>query len=293
MRLRLRGRGLGPRLGLRWVHLLQGGALLMPYFLLMTVVLGVTGRKVQPFGGPMDGQFLAYGLSLPLVAATALFPFIRTLEATTARALCCLPDGVLVAEPAESWAAKRRTAVWFTLHAGLGALVSGATLAIPPMAGVLIALPFSGWLQDNDWGWGHSSGGVLLWTSPLLGLAMLAALTLCAYGVGALLAHWAPTLLGPTPADRLAAAERRTAELASRNRLARELHDSVGHALSAVGLQASAARRLLDSARDADRAFVRGALAAIEDTSRSAVAELDSVLGVLRGGADAAGGGAG
>ncbi len=70
----------------------------------------------------------------------------------------------------------------------------------------------------------------------------------------------------------------RAADLAVRNRLARELHDSVGHALSAVTLQASAARRVLDT----DPEFVREALAAIEDTTRRTVGELDAVLGVLR-----------
>ncbi|NED87270.1 histidine kinase, partial [Streptomyces sp. SID11233] len=95
---------------------------------------------------------------------------------------------------------------------------------------------------------------------------------------GALLANRAPVLLGPTPDDRLAAAERRLAGLAVRNRLARELHDSVGHALSAVTLQAGAARRVLDS----DPEFVREALTAIEETTRRTVDELDSVLGLLR-----------
>jgi signal transduction histidine kinase len=116
--------------------------------------------------------------------------------------------------------------------------------------------------------------------SPVAGIACLLALAGCAAGAGALLARWAPALLGPAPEDRLAAAEARAADLAVRNRLARELHDSVGHALSAVTLQASAARRVLDS----DPEFVREALAAIEDTTRRTVGELDAVLGVLRDG---------
>ncbi|MGO4427993.1 sensor histidine kinase, partial [Streptomyces sp. MCAF7] len=48
--------------------------------------------------------------------------------------------------------------------------------------------------------------------------------------------------------------------------------------LSAVTLQASAARKVLD----ADPEFARQALAAIEETTRDAVGELDSVLGLLR-----------
>ncbi len=54
----------------------------------------------------------------------------------------------------------------------------------------------------------------------------------------------------------------------------------MGHALSAVTLQASAARRVLGS----DQQFVREALAAIEETTRRTVGELDTVLGVLRDG---------
>lgn len=65
-----------------------------------------------------------------------------------------------------------------------------------------------------------------------------------------------------------------------RNRLARELHDAVGHALSAVTLQAAAARRMLER----DPGFVREALTAIEDTTRRTVGELDAVLGLLREG---------
>ncbi|NEB86184.1 histidine kinase, partial [Streptomyces anulatus] len=101
---------------------------------------------------------------------------------------------------------------------------------------------------------------------------------LVAAAAGKVLARRAPVLLGPTPEDRLAAAERRAADLAVRNRLARELHDSVGHALSAVTLQAGAARRVLDR----DPEFVREALTAIEETTRRTVGELDSVLGLLR-----------
>ncbi|MYR57761.1 histidine kinase, partial [Streptomyces sp. SID625] len=45
-------------------------------------------------------------------------------------------------------------------------------------------------------------------------------------------------------------------------------------------LQAGAARRVLDT----DPEFAREALAAIEETTRRTVGELDAVLGVLRGG---------
>ncbi len=60
--------------------------------------------------------------------------------------------------------------------------------------------------------------------------------------------------------------------------LARELHDSVGHAMTASMLQAAAGKQMLDT----DPALTRKALQSIEDQSRQALDELDRVLGLLR-----------
>ncbi|WP_367125840.1 sensor histidine kinase [Streptomyces phytohabitans] len=278
---RVLARSLGRRARLRWAHQLLGGALLMPYFLLLTSLLPLVLPAASDPLSDLGTQFVAYGLSLPLVAVTGLlFPLVRTLETYAAQSLCAVPATALARGPAGSWAARRRTAGWFALHLGTGALVSGVSLAVPPMATVLLLVPFVPALRAPRWWepWTSLLAGPWLWTAPLIGAALLAGTVAAAYGAGALCARWAPVLLGPTPADRLAAAEERAAVLAARNRLARELHDSVGHALSAVTLQAGAARRVLDTDPD----FAREALHAIEETAREAVAELDSVLGVLR-----------
>ncbi|MFI1329369.1 sensor histidine kinase [Streptomyces sp. NPDC020845] len=268
---------LGRRARLRWVHLVLGGALLMPYFLLTGVVL----VAVVPGARPLDSlgwQLATYALALPPAVLTALFPLVRPLEATAARSLCGLTEPAeLAAGPATSWDARSRAALWYGLHLALGGLVSAVTLALPPAAALLVALPFTdkSYARGLVWPIAFDSARAL---APAAGILLLAAVAAVAAGAGALLARCAPALLGPTPADRLAAAEERAARLASRNRLARELHDSVGHALSAVTLQASAARKVLD----ADPEFARQALAAIEETTRDAVGELDSVLGLLR-----------
>ncbi|WP_055568976.1 sensor histidine kinase [Streptomyces atriruber] len=268
----------GRRTRRRWIHLILGGALAMPYVFVGSVVVGPLFGDSNVFGS-LGAQLSAFAVGLPLAAVTALFPLTRPMSVAAVRALCGVPDESLAEGPARTRAARGRTVAWFTLHLGLGGVVSGMSLALPPFAGFLIALPFAPALRDR--GSGAPAFFDAPWwlaLSPFVGLAGLVALAACAAAAGGLLARWAPGLLGPTPADRLAAAEQRAADLAVRNRLARELHDSVGHALSAVTLQASAARRVLDH----DPEFVREALAAIEDTTRRTVGELDAVLGVLR-----------
>ncbi|WP_310721335.1 sensor histidine kinase [Streptomyces lydicus] len=247
----------------------------MPFYLLASVFVGLVTDGADPLRN-LPAQLLSFGCALPLAALTALLlPQLRPLEAAAVRTLCFLPAERLADGPAPSWAARRRTALWFVAHLLAGGVVSGMTLATPPAAVVLLILPFTAPLQRSVPPWMQDLPGAL---GPLTGLGLLTLVVTTAWACGVLLARCAPTLLGPTPADRLAAAERRAAELATRNRLARELHDSVGHALSAVTLQASAARRVLD----ADPEFARQALTAIEETTRAAVAELDTVLGLLR-----------
>ncbi|GAA0654854.1 histidine kinase [Kitasatospora atroaurantiaca] len=266
---------IGRRAALRWVHLVLGGALLMPYWLLSQVLLSVA-LPGDDAAHRLALNFAAFALSLPMAAITALVPVVRALEGTAARALCAGAAGELASTPSHSWAARRRTAAWFVLHLFLGGIVSGMSLATPPAVVVLLLSPIDS-LGNPGRSLIRQTYGELP-SGLLLGPALLALLLAVNAGAGALLARSAPALLGPTPAERLAAAERRAVELARRNRLARELHDSVGHALSAVSIQAAAAGKVLGS----DPEFAAEALRAIEETARAAVAELDTVLGLLR-----------
>jgi signal transduction histidine kinase len=70
----------------------------------------------------------------------------------------------------------------------------------------------------------------------------------------------------------------RRAVFEERVRIARELHDVVAHHVSMMGVQAGAARMVID--RDPSKA--KSALAAIEASSRQAVDELHRLLGFLR-----------
>jgi signal transduction histidine kinase len=84
--------------------------------------------------------------------------------------------------------------------------------------------------------------------------------------------------------ERAARAEREREERAGlavsdeRARIARELHDVVGHSVSVMTVQASAARRLLRPQQEKERE----ALLVVEKTGREAMAEMRRMVGVLR-----------
>ena len=84
--------------------------------------------------------------------------------------------------------------------------------------------------------------------------------------------------------QRLARAEQEHVERArlavadERTRIARELHDVVGHSVSVMTVQASAARRLLRPHQEKERE----ALLVVEQTGREALAEMRRMVGVLR-----------
>jgi signal transduction histidine kinase len=77
-------------------------------------------------------------------------------------------------------------------------------------------------------------------------------------------------------ADREARAREAVTE--ERARLARELHDSVGHALNVVVLHAGAAQRVIEKKPQ----LAREALESIESAGRQALGDIERMLGILR-----------
>lgn len=280
------GRLVGPLTSMstarRWVFLILGGVVLFPYLLADAVLVSVLRA------GTVGTAALALVFLVVLPAVTAFIPVVRMLEGTAARVLLRGPIADQPVGEARTWPDRWRTAGWFFLHLWAGLIVSLLTMIVLTDAVVSFLIPFVGaearsvggvrtspglgiWRQSMPAGWSS-------WWTPLAGAGAVLALGYLVAGTGGLLARLAPVLLGPSSAERMAQLERRAADLAERNRLARELHDSVGHALSVVTLQAGAAGRVLDT----DPAFARGALGAIEDSARTALEDLDHVLGVLR-----------
>lgn len=266
----------------RWTFLLGGTALLVPYVLIYAALWSVT-RRLGTTGTPrLAGNLVMLAAYVAVSTTVAFVPAVRVLCRTAAETLlgARLPDET--PGGARSWRARCRTAVWWVLHIGVGGAIGGTAVFGLPLVLMLLRSAFAGDPADRrlpGTGWSPSAPWALA--------AAVVTLPLVVYlgaGAGALLARLAPALLGPSPADRLAALERRAEQLAERNRLARELHDSVGHALTATTVQAGAALRVLDT----DPEFARRALAAIEETGRAALDDLDHVLGLLRDGGTAA-----
>ncbi|MFA7764370.1 sensor histidine kinase [Streptomyces sp. NRRL S-448] len=169
-----------------------------------------------------------------------------------------------------------RTPLWLLLHVALGwagALTSGVLILMG------IALP-GGWLGAEA---GLSLFGRSLrsdggWQSWVVALGCLLLAAVVCVVVTSVLRWLAPRLLGPSAAEQLALMAEREQRLAERNRLAHELHDSIGHTLTATTIQAAVAGEVLS----ADPVAARAALRSIEESSRAALEDLDYVLGVLR-----------
>ncbi|QUX25483.1 MULTISPECIES: sensor histidine kinase [Nocardiopsis] len=263
----------------RWAYLIIGGALLTPYAMagLVLATLITQGGTAQESPGP-GGWVLGLLITLAALAATARVPAVAGAQHQLARALLRGPLNLLPDTPPAPGA---RTFVWLCLFTFTGmavclatmvGLTESALLAVAPLTGDPLAP--AGPLTVL----GPSPEPVPSPLGPLAGLALLLAVIAAVALTGHLMARLAPRLLGPSPASLLADAQARARTLAERNRLARELHDSLGHALSVITLQSATAARLIDTDPD----FARQALTHIADQARTATADLDHALGILR-----------
>ncbi|MFG3532031.1 sensor histidine kinase [Streptomyces sp. NPDC047917] len=240
----------------RWLHLLIPGA---GYSLWMFI--------------SSDSPWAPVLFAVPV----GLLPGIRLAEGVQAQLLLApeqrgRADASISAVAAATWSDRWRTVLWLETRILLAVPVWFATVWLPATS-VDLVLTATGNGPSDQWlvrrvepHWWYA----LLAPLPLL--AMLAVVVLS----GRLITGAAERLLGPSPVQRLTALEERTEQLLERNRIARELHDSIGHALTVAVVQAGAAR----AAQDPD--FTERALAAIEETGRDALDDLERVLRVLR-----------
>ncbi len=118
----------------------------------------------------------------------------------------------------------------------------------------------------------------LVVTLPLVGVLVAGVTAQVINGFGEVHLMVARSLLGPGARQEVQVQRRRAQVAEERTRLAHELHDSVGHTLTMMVVQAGAGGHVYE--RDPD--FAREALENIETSGRRALGELDRILGLLR-----------
>ena len=136
--------------------------------------------------------------------------------------------------------------------------------------GLALALGVGSFVVYNDPRQGY---GEIAWVAFTFSLAWLAGLA-----IGSQLKRAASALERAEMLELGREAEARAAVAEERARIARELHDIVGHSVSVMTVQASAVRRLLRE----DQEREREALITVEETGRAALAEMRRLVGVLR-----------
>ncbi|MHA7262855.1 sensor histidine kinase [Arthrobacter sp. TMN-37] len=179
---------------------------------------------------------------------------------------------------AVAWAKDRRV-LW------LGTTVVVVAMALWLILALTVSSTFDGLIESIEEG-DETSRGFL---DPLTSIALYNSIVNIAYFGGAILvglSSWRNALQRAQLAEQAERIARQSAELARRAvigerlRIARELHDVVAHHVSVIGVQAGAARRVLDRKPEA----ASEALHTIEQVSRQAVTDMRGLLGVLRSG---------
>jgi signal transduction histidine kinase len=248
---------------------------------LRPLLRGTTYTRLLHLWVPMliVSVWLFIDMSTPYVPAlmllpVGLIPAVRMGEGVQARLLLTpdKQDSRISVASAATWRDRGRTVLWLETRMALSVLTWFSTVWGPILTVTLVGLAI---------GKAPDEVPVLSNAQPHWGYAVLAPLPLIAtyaavVGLGELATLLARKLLGPSRAEQLAALEERTEQLLERTRIARELHDSIGHALTVAVVQAGAARTA------GDPEFTERALGAIEETGRAALEDLERVLGVLR-----------
>ncbi|GAA1876987.1 sensor histidine kinase [Lapillicoccus jejuensis] len=249
----------------RGAGIVSGHAVWAEYLGLVVMTAPVVTRRVAPVPSAVGASlaFFAVGLTLPDVAAQVAVQVVY---------FVALFSGM-------AWARNRRVVLvamgavlllmfgWLTVQFSLGSTIDeirretqgrGGSGLLGPIAATVV---YAFVLNVVYFG-GAVLGGQAAWRAAR---------------ARARLADQAGTLADQ--AQRL----REHAVVQERLRIARELHDVVAHHVSVMGVQAAAARRVMDR----DPAAAAEALGSVEESAREAVTQMRSLVGTLREGGEA------
>lgn len=160
--------------------------------------------------------------------------------------------------------------VVFLLGIAIGFLLGGLRERRQAVAGLAILLGVGAIVTRND---PDGALGDLAWISVVFAVAWVVG-----FGLQQKFREGDEARERAERAEREREEQARLAVAEERARIARELHDVVGHSVSVMTVQAAGARRLLDP----DQEREREALMVVEQTGREALAEMRRLVGVLR-----------
>ncbi|MGW5399762.1 sensor histidine kinase [Streptomyces sp. NPDC003952] len=220
---------------------------------------------------------------LVLVIPLGLLPWMRVAEALQAQFLLTpserhdrgageAGENSFSTVGSQTWSDRWRTLLWLEIRLVVSLGTMMATVWLPMLTVQLVMTGLGSKVAVDD----LIPAGFPAWAAWALAPLPPVLLILLVVLLGDMITAIARRLLGPSAAERLTALEVRTEQLLERTRIARELHDSIGHALTVAVVQAGAARAA------GDPEFTDRALSAIEETGRAALEDLDRVLRVLR-----------
>lgn len=220
---------------------------------------------------------------LLIVIPLGLLPWMRLAEGLQAQFLLTPPErghrgdreveeNSFSTVASRKWSDRWRTLVWLEIRLVVSLAAMMATVWLPVLTVQLITTALGGTVTNDK----LLPFALPSWVAWLLAPVPLVLLLVIVVLLGEMITAIARRLLGPSAAERFTALEVRTEQLLERTRIARELHDSIGHALTVAVVQAGAARAA------GDPEFTDRALSAIEETGRAALEDLERVLLVLR-----------
>ncbi|MCP3759751.1 sensor histidine kinase [Streptomyces sp. TBY4] len=220
---------------------------------------------------------------LVLVVPLGMLPWMRVAEGLQAQFLLTPSErnarGAREAEEnsfstvgSQTWSDRWRTLLWLEIRLVVSLATMLATVWLPMLTVQLVTAGLGSRVTSEN----VIPAGLPVWAAWALAPLPPVLLIVVVVLLGDMITAIARRLLGPSAAERLTALEVRTEQLLERTRIARELHDSIGHALTVAVVQAGAARAA------GDPEFTDRALSAIEETGRAALEDLDRVLRVLR-----------
>ncbi len=210
--------------------------------------------------GPLWFDVVASVVILTPLFARRRFPFAAPIASAVAVGLSSFVDGRLVTD----------NIVWFLAALALNVIFGTLPTRSRSVAGLLFTISVAALVVHND---PKGSGGDLGWNAITFTIAWIVG-----FAVGGKFREVDEAKERAARAEREREERARLAVSDERARIARELHDVVGHSVSVMTVQASAVRRLLELDQDKERE----ALLVVEQTGREALAEMRRMVGVLR-----------